>query len=178
MGIANVPDTFDSAIAFLIAQGAPPRLVQHGRIVGEVASDLSRSLLGIGILHDTTLVTVGAVLHDSGKIVCPSELAGPGNLHEAAGRELLLAVGLPASLADMCVAHGNWTSESTLEQLLVAAADHLWRGKRTADLEELLIGKCAETAGVEVWAMMLQIDPIFERIAADGEDRLASCAGI
>ena len=173
MGTAKGPDTFDAAVAFLITQGAPPLLVQHGRIVGEVATDLSRSLLAIGIGHDTALVTVGAVLHDLGKIVCPAELTGPGNQHEAAGRELLLATGMPASLAEMCVAHGNWTPASSLEQLLVAAADHLWRGKRTADLEELLIRKCAETAGVEAWEMMLQMDSILERIAARGEERLA-----
>lgn len=165
---------FEHAIKWLIDHGAPPRLVLHGQIVGDVAEQLSQGFFDLGVQHDGPLAVSGAALHDAGKLVYPEELDGPGSQHELAGKLLLLSKDMPAEVAEMCVAHARWSHESTIEQLIVALADHLWRGRRTADLESLLIQKAAVQLRVQPWEVCLQIEPILDSIASDATGRLAA----
>lgn len=115
-----------------------------------------------------------AVLHDAGKIVRPEELVGSGSAHEAAGERLLLAHGVPAELAHCCRSHAAWRElECSLDELLVALADTLWKGAREPELELVVIDRVAKQLGKDRWGVFVHLDTAFEEIAADGTARLA-----
>jgi len=59
--------------------GAPQRLVNHARLVGEAAELLLTELQQLGVSHDADFVRVVVVLHDSGKILHPEERDGGAN---------------------------------------------------------------------------------------------------
>lgn len=86
---------------------------------------------------------------------------------------MLLKHGVAPNVARFCWTHAAWTqSEMTLEDLLVAAADKLWRGKREAELEQRLVSTIATASGVPDWEAFSQVDEIFAHVAADGDERL------
>ena len=86
---------------------------------------------------------------------------------------MLLEHGVAPNVARFCWTHAAWTqSEMTLEDLLVAAADKLWRGKREAELEQRLVSTIATASGVPDWEAFSQVDEIFAQVAADGDERL------
>jgi hypothetical protein len=60
----------------------------------------------------------------------------------------------------------------TLEELLVALADKLWKGVRKPKLEERVIDLVATSVGKSRWDIFVDLDTCFEAIAADGVDRL------
>lgn len=60
----------------------------------------------------------------------------------------------------------------SLEELLVALADKLWKGVRKRDLEERVIDRVAAALGTDRWNVFLELDTLFEEIAADGSKRL------
>lgn len=164
-----------AALALLDRLGAPPRLVRHHELVVEAA----RAILdGLGALVqgvDAQLVLVGAALHDAGKIVHPHEMDGPGNRHEPDGRALLSEHGV-GEAARFCVTHARWAqAEVELEDLLVALADKLWKGKRVAELERRVIEGLA--TGQSFWDVFVRADAVFERVAAGADDRLARSLG-
>src|SRR5688500_5122436 len=113
------------AAELLRAVRAPANLAAHLRVAHDVAWSLT-DMLGRrrpDLGFDTTAVLFGAATHDIGKVVHPSELAGPGSAHETAGEELLLRYGVPAHLARFAATHGSWTSpDATLDDLLVSLA--------------------------------------------------------
>jgi HD domain len=163
------------ALALLQELGAPPRLVRHHELVVEAAQMLLagiRSALPASV--DQTEVLIGAALHDVGKTKHSSEMNAPGSAHELDGEALLLAAGVAPRLARFSRTHARWTEPGvTLEDLLVSAADKLWRGKREPELEQLLISSLAQANGAQPWAMFERLDSVFEAVAAQGDDRLS-----
>lgn len=164
--------TVDDALAWLRSVGAPPRLVQHHALVAEAAAALVDGLVACGYAFDSQLVLLGAALHDAGKLMHPGEMSGPGHQHEPAGHELLRTHGLER-LARFCLSHADWDRDDVpLEDLLVALADKLWKGKRVAALEQRVVSRLAARRDEEPWTTYVAVDPVFERIAAQGDERL------
>ena len=157
---------------------APVRLIQHVKLVGAVADELITELKEIGITLDENLIRLGAACHDAGKIQHKNELDESGSMHETAGEELLLESGIPAVIARFCRSHAQFESmETSYEELVVALADKLWKGKREEILELKVIDLTATNLGQDRWDLFERMDAIFERIAADGDKRLALTMG-
>ncbi|MFF3649109.1 HD domain-containing protein [Streptomyces sp. NPDC002181] len=152
---------------------APPRLAAHLRLVHDVAGQLTDWLTAYcpGLPFARAAVLFGAATHDVGKAVHTAELSGPGSAHEDAGRALLLAHGFSEDQARFAATHATWATPGiSVEELLVSTADKVWKGKRVPGLEDLLVGRIAEAAGTEPWAVFLDLDEVLGRIA-DGADR-------
>lgn len=170
----SAPTSRDEAITLLRLLGAKPRLIRHGEIVSEIAEQLSRVMSCHGIEHDGTLVMVGAALHDAGKVVHPEELEQPGRQHETAGERLLLERGVSPTLARCCRTHGSWDAEGvSFEEMMIALADHIWKGSRSERLELFVVDEVARRLGIERWDAFLIVDPEIETIADSGAARLA-----
>ena len=60
----------------------------------------------------------------------------------------------------------------SLEELLVALADKLWKGVRKLELEERVIDRVAASLKTDRWDAFVELDNLFETIAADGTARL------
>lgn len=152
---------------------APDHLVKHVQLVGEAADALMLEYTKQNLVFDRQLIELGVAIHDAGKILHPAELAGPGSLHEPAGRALLLAHGVQPRVAACCVSHATWnTDDITFEELSVALSDKLWKGKREPELELRVIDAVANMQGKDRWDVFPILDDAFERIAASGTDRL------
>jgi len=161
------------ALRLLSELGATPRLLHHAQTVSDTAVLLVTSLQSMDVNCDARSVEVGAVLHDAGKIQHPDELSEPGRMHEQAGETLLLSKGIQPELARFCISHSEWSQPNTsLEERLVALADKLWKGKREADLELLVIDEIARKLGTSRWDVFDVLDTAFEDIAASGAERL------
>ncbi|MFF3862773.1 HD domain-containing protein [Streptomyces sp. NPDC002209] len=169
--------TLPPAVAALLHElAAPPRLAAHLRLVHEVAGRLADWLAAYcpGLPFAREAVLFGAATHDVGKAVHTAELSGPGSAHEAAGRELLLAHGFTEEQARFAATHADWAAPGiSIEELLVSTADKVWKGKRVPELEDLLVGRIAEAAGTEPWAVFLDLDELLGRIAEGADRRLA-----
>lgn len=114
------------------------------------------------------------VLHDAGKAIHTAELSGPGSEHEPTGEKVLLERGVPATLARVCRSHAQWaTLETSLEELVVALADKLWKGARVPALEGRVIDAAATLARRDRWDLFVPLDAVFEEVAGGGEDRLS-----
>lgn len=167
------PATVQAARTLLIELGAPPRLLRHVELVSEAGDLLIAAISGLGVPIDASLIAVGIVLHDAGKVLHPAELQQSGNEHEGAGESLLLSHGVTPALAHMCVSHAQWKgADVSLEELLVALSDTLWKGVRRAKLEECVVDRIAGGLGVDRWDVFIQLDNVFEGIATGGADRL------
>ena len=161
--------------ALLRKYAAPARLEAHLSIVHEVACVLTERVCAIWPILpiDTDAVALGAASHDIGKTLYPEELNQPGNDHEEAGRGLLLENGWPEPLARFAVTHGcDDTQRLQIEDLLVALADKVWKGKREDVLEQALAQRIAAASGEELWEVWLRLDDILFEIAATAEERL------
>jgi hypothetical protein len=122
---------------------------------------------------DVRVVQCGAILHDAGKIQHPQELFEPGSLHEQAGEAMLLDRGIEPAIARCCASHAAWDSPDVpLEERVVALADKLWKGKREADLELLVIDEIAKRLKVTRWDVFERFDTVFEEIALGGSERV------
>lgn len=153
--------------------GAAPRLLLHVELVGEAADLLVKGYADLGLTFNAGLIELGVAIHDAGKIAHPEEMHGPGSFHEAAGKQLMLNSDVQAEIAECCVSHAAWRSPGlSLEELTVALADKLWKGKREEDLELLVIDLVAERLGTDRWEVFPILDSVFEGIAAGGADRL------
>lgn len=165
----------DEALHFMRARGASARLVRHHELVVEAANELLAGLreLGLADAVDARLVRLGAALHDIGKLVHPGELDAPGDRHERAGEALLREAG-HAELARFAISHTAWQQPGLApEDLLVALADKLWKGKRVAELEQRVITALAASTKRDAWSLFVALDDRFETIAAGGAARLA-----
>lgn len=60
----------------------------------------------------------------------------------------------------------------SLEELLVALADKLWKGVRNAELEQRVIEAVATALHKDRWHLFVELDTWFEEVAAGGTDRL------
>jgi hypothetical protein len=167
------PATVADARALLVELGAPPRLIRHGELVGEAAEMLLARLRRFGVRVDEDIVRLGVVLHDAGKLLHPIEFEQPGDEHEPAGEALLLAHGVSPEVARMCLSHARWDSMAvSLDELLVALADKLWKGARKPKLEQRVIDGVAGALGKERWGVFVELDTLFEEVAAEGSKRL------
>jgi hypothetical protein len=163
----------EDARALLVDLGAPEKLLTHGLLVLEAADALLAEVHARGVTLDETLVRMGAMLHDAGKTAHPNELVGGGARHEGAGRALLLERGVDPAIARCCVSHAQWsTMTCSLEELLVALADALWKGVRRPELEQRVIAEVAASLRVDPWSLFVELDSCFERIADGGAERL------
>ena len=167
--LANRNEAYD----LLTARGASHRLLTHLKLVGEAADKLVTVYRELGVPVDIKLIELGAAVHDAGKIVHRNELDGPGSLHEEAGREMLLELGVQPKVAECCVTHGAWQGpQVSLEERSVALADKLWKGKRVAELELAVIDDVAARLGIDRWDIFTRLDETFEEIADAAPSRL------
>jgi hypothetical protein len=152
---------------------APARLVRHLSLVHDVAAALLDQLDAAGALPpavDRAAVCFGAATHDIGKTLHPEELSAPGAQHERAGESLLLAHGVPPHLARFARTHA---APEDLEDLLVALADRLWRGKRDPALEDRLLTTLSAALSLPAWQLLLTLDDIATALTHDAPARLA-----
>jgi len=168
------PANRHEALVLLREIGAPPRLYRHAELVGETADLLLAGLKRFRVQIDEDYVRVGAVLHDAGKSLHPAELFGPGHNHEPDGERLLLSHGVTPEVARVCRSHAQWdTMAETLEELLIALSDKLWKGVRVARLEQLVIDRVAQSLQMDRWDCFTELDALFEDVAATSNSRLA-----
>lgn len=161
------------AFTLLSDLGAAPHLIRHLQLVGKAADALLQAYADLGIACNAASIELGAAVHDAGKIEYPAEMYAPGSRHEAAGERLLLAHGVEIEIARHCVAHADWLCASrSFEERTVALADKLWKGKREAELELLIVDEAAARLACTRWDIFNQLDSVFEEIAADGAQRL------
>jgi HD domain len=167
------PGSVEDANLLLVRLGAPPRLLRHVALVGEAGERLLELAAALGLPIDATLVRVGIVLHDAGKILVSAELDAPGGEHEPRGHDLLLEQGVSPAVARICLSHARWSEMAvSLEELLVALSDKLWKGVRNAQLEERVISEAVKALGRDRWELFVELDRQFEEIAAEGTVRL------
>jgi len=158
----------------LLSLGAPKRLILHGQLVGEAADALIFAFHSLGLMFREDVIRLGAALHDAGKILHPTELDGPGHNHELNGERLLLDAGVAPEIARCCVSHARHASmQVTVEELIVALADQLWKGKRDEALELRVIDAAAAMGGKTRWDLFAALDTAFEDIASKADERLA-----
>jgi len=163
----------ESAFKLLDELDAPEHLKKHVKLVGEAADALLLKLTMLAIEVDRDFIDAGVVIHDVGKIVHTEEMAGPGSEHETKGKELLEGRAVDAKLARVCLSHARWDAmECSLEELLIALSDKLWKGKRESALELLVIDRVASQLGKERWDLYSDLDSEFENIASAGHERL------
>jgi hypothetical protein len=165
--------TVKSAYQLLADLGASARLIVHVKLVGEAAELLIAELDCLAINLDKDFIRLGVAFHDAGKILHPVELTTTGNRHEADGESLLVKHGVDPVLARCCRSHAQWQHMAcSIEELLVALADTLWKGKRNSQLEELVIQRLADRSLHDYWELFIHMDDLFDRIAGDGHLRL------
>ena len=152
---------------------APERLLHHARLVSDVAESILDCISPFCENLDGSLVLIGAVLHDIGKIQHPEELHKPGHQHESAGYEMLMANAISQPIADMCISHSQWEKSDSMEALIVALADNLWKGKRVRELEDRIIQYIANSEQRDFWRVWTSLDRCFEQIAEDAPTRIA-----
>ena len=86
----------------------------------------------------------------------------------------MLSHGVPARVARVCVSHGAWDSDGlAIEELMVALADKLWKGRRVEALEKRFIDRAVAVSGLDRWSLWVKLDSVFEQIADGGFDRLS-----
>ena len=163
-------------VEFLRGLDASPRLLAHLVLVHDVAARLLEALAETWphLPVDAGAVLLGAATHDIGKVRVPEELTGPGTAHAVLGQQLLEEHGFPTELARYARTHETWIEEPdvTPEDLLVALADYLWRGKRDAALEGAITSWIADAVSAAPWVVFLDVDDIATDLAQDAPRRL------
>ncbi len=164
------------AAAILTKNAAPPRLVAHLTIVHDVAVMLNEQFSAYWPLlkYDRERMLIGAATHDAGKIVYTNELTEPGALHEEIGPQLLMDSGLPETYARFARTHARWQQEKPplLEDILVAFADTIWKGKRDEPLEQEIIRQIEQQCQEESWQIYIKLDDIACTLARDAHARI------
>lgn len=170
-------DLPDKARRLLTMVNAPPRLVAHLTLVHDAASEILEAVQarwpGFSVDHDA--VRFGAAVHDIGKTCHPDELFHEGHRHEQDGPALLERLGVTAEHARFARTHGTWRYEPsvTAEDLIVALADHCWKGSRNEELESQIADRIADSLGIETWGVFLTLDDILAKLANGADKRLA-----
>lgn len=152
---------------------APKSLFVHAKLVSEALEEIIGFLSKYNLPIDYNFVRLGVVLHDAGKIAHPMEFSESGNKHEAEGNRILLENGVAPELAQCCISHAQYDeNECSIEELLVALSDTLWKGTRVEKLELEIVDKIAALMGKERWDIFLELDDCFESVASTGSKRL------
>jgi putative nucleotidyltransferase with HDIG domain len=174
LGYQGLPE---DVLRLLTSLNASPRLVAHLTLVYTTAVALVTAVDASWptLVYDRQAVLFGAATHDIGKTQHPNELSQAGHEHESAGEALLHERGYPAALARFARTHGQWlvVADAQLEDLLVALADALWRGKRDERLETQVCRHIAEQTGQPIWQVFATLDDIATEISTDADARLA-----
>ena len=156
--------------------GAAPRLRAHLALVHDTAARMTEriSVHWPTLEYDPEAVRMGAATHDIGKAVFPEELVGEGRHHEAVGAGVLADCGFPVRFARFTRTHGRWEQEEgiLLEDLLVALADTLWKGKRDDALEDRCCRRIAAISGLDPWRVSLRFYEMMEEIADGAAERV------
>ena len=169
----RVLDNLYEAYLLLQELGAPSKLILHVQLVGEVAEALIHKLKNLNISFEYELVRFGVAFHDAGKILYPDELLKKGNLHEASGEKFLIEHGISYEIARCCRSHAQWkVMDCSFEEICVALADNLWKGKRIDQLEEMFIQKLSLKARKDYWQLFTEMDSFFEMLASEADSRL------
>ncbi|VEP18818.1 HD domain-containing protein [Hyella patelloides LEGE 07179] len=161
--------------AFLQQQKAPERLIKHHKLVveatEEIITDLKTNFPNLDCNYSQVLI--GAAIHDAGKIIFNNEIYKSGNRHELEGEQYLINLGIPPHIAKFCRTHAHWNDpDNTIEDLLVAVADVLWKGCRNEQLENLVISRISNLMEKDFWDVFLIVDSLFEKVSDCGIDRL------
>jgi putative nucleotidyltransferase with HDIG domain len=155
--------------------GASPRLIAHLILVHDTALRITEQIDKIwpSLKYDVKAVLIGAATHDIGKSIYKEELSLPGKRHEEIGPKLLTQSGLSESYARFARTHAQWQSSTvSIEDLLVALADKIWKGQRNADLEAVLTNFLAKQSNQEEWDVYLKLDDLINEITKDADARL------
>lgn len=168
---------FPTKVKVLLSElNAPGKLQLHLELVHQTSFKL---LDGIKqnwpeSVVDSKLVLIGAASHDLGKLLVPEELHHPGKRHEALGEQLLLEQGFLAETARFARTHGSVAYETLpIEDLLVIAADTLWKGARIMELEEQIARTLSEQLPSDYWDVFVQMDELFSALSEGAAERLA-----
>ena len=165
--------TLEDAYLLLQQLDTPNELLIHIKLVQEAAKLLIQKYYSLGLPVDKNFILIGVVIHDIGKIKHTYELFAPGDKHEKDGEILMLNHGIEPKLARCCVSHAQWKNmDCSFEELTVALADKLWRGKRVKELELEVINHITKLLSCEKWKLFLEMDTTFEKIASGGDERL------
>ncbi len=160
----------------LAKYAAPPRLIAHLTVVYDVATALITCVdaLWPRLDYDREGVLIGAATHDVGKLIYPNELTGPGSQHEEIGPQLLRESGFSEVHARFARTHARWDREASaqLEDVLVAFADTIWKGKRDEALEQEIAWRVAQRSGEEIWEVYMKLDDIACELAKGAHDRI------
>jgi hypothetical protein len=176
-----IPRTIEAFESLLQTLNPPQKLLNHIALVNEAAQLLVAKYLELGLLVDQTFIHLGVMIHDIGKVQYPQELLAPGQSHETNSERLMLSLGVDPALARCCVSHAQWRRwDCSLEELTVALADKLWRGKRVPELEQVVINEISkqlckqsdQQPNWDQWHLFVEMDSAFEAIADGGNDRL------
>lgn len=122
---------------------------------------------------DEEAILFGAGSHDIGKVIEVNELYRSGKKHEEVGYQLLIENSIPYRLARFAKTHGDWSDPNLyLEDLLVALADKIWKGKRITELEEKVCQKLEERIEGNYWEIFIKLDEILMEISLGADERL------
>lgn len=171
-------DSRNDAYKLLDELDAPDHLKTHVRLVGEAAELLIEKFTELGLPIDFNFIRIGVAVHDIGKIKYTNEMGGPGSEHEPEGEKILLNLGADPKIARCCMSHARFsTMECSIEELIIALSDKLWKGKRVEELELEVIDACSALTGNDRWDLFTELDHHFELIAEGGDDRLQRSVG-
>ncbi len=153
----------------------PALLVRHLILVYNVGLLLTKKIQlefpNVTLLEEE--IVFGTATHDIGKISFKKELSEKGKQHEQAGFETLIAYGINEKMARFTKTHGNWEQENIkIEDLIVALADKIWKGKRIDSLEEKLIKEISTGINSEYWTVYSKMDSIISEICLGADARL------
>jgi hypothetical protein len=173
VGYQELPE---EVMRLLTSLNASSRLVAHLTLVYNAAVALVNAVGASWptLVYDRQDVLFGAATHDIGKVLHPTELSQAGHEHESAGEAFLRERGYPATVARFARTHGQWSvaADAQLEDLLVALADALWRGKRDEQLETLICRHIAQLTGRPDWHVYGMLDDIATEISHGADARL------
>ena len=154
---------------------APARLKRHLSVVHTTAFEILKQLKIVwpNLKMNQKLILFGAATHDIGKTDIRDELFESGKRHELTGMTILLNHGFTKEQARFALSHGNWQDESlTIEDLLVALSDKIWKGSRVDDLEKLIGQKLSSMLNCDYWDVYGKLDSILSQIALGADEKL------
>jgi hypothetical protein len=152
----------------------PTQLKVHLEIVHDTAKSLIHNLAKSfpGLVFDQEAILFGAATHDIGKLLHRDEIHTQGQKHLRDGDALLRLLGVPPHLSRFAASHGTWSSAAELEDLLVALADQIWKGRRDPDLAFLIVEHLVTLTGRSEWQVFMELDDLLADIAATSNERL------
>jgi hypothetical protein len=60
-----------------------------------------------------------------------------------------------------------------IEDLLVIAADTVWKARRSKELDDLLVGSIVTATKAPAWDVFMRLDGILGALAGNADDRLS-----